>query len=71
MLALPTRMQALTYLIAFGIGTILAMACFSSVIGWMTTRFAMNSVNLYRGLMSTCAVAAMTIGCIWFAGGSW
>lgn len=71
MLALPTRMQALTYLVAFGIGTILAMAGFSSGIGWLTTRYAMNSVNIYRGLMSTCAVAAMAIGCIWFAGGSW
>ena len=71
MLALPTRTEAITYLIAFGVGTILAMAGFSSSMGWLTRRYAANSVKIYRGLMSTCAVAAMAIGCIWFAGKSW
>ena len=71
MLALPSRPQAITYLIAFGCGTVLAMAGFSSGIGWLTRRYATNSVNIYRGLMGTCAVAAMTIGCVWFAGNSW
>ena len=71
MLALPSRAQAITYLIAFGLGTVLAMAGFSSGIGWLTRRFAANSVNVYRSLMGTCAVAAMAIGCIWFAGLSW
>ena len=37
MLALPTKAQAITYLIAFGGGTVLAMAGFSSGIGWLTT----------------------------------
>jgi sulfite exporter TauE/SafE len=71
MLALPSRILAVTYLIAFGIGTVLAMAGFSSGIGWLTHRYATNSVNIYRGLMGTCAVAAMAIGCIWFVGQSW
>ena len=71
MLALPTKTQAITYLVAFAVGTILAMAGFSSGIGWLTTRYAVNSVKIYRGLMSTCAVAAMVIGCVWFAGKSW
>ncbi len=71
MLALPSRTLAVTYLIAFGIGTVLAMAGFSSGIGWLTHRYATHSVNIYRGLMGTCAVAAMAIGWIWFAGNSW
>ena len=71
MLALPTKVQAITYLLAFGVGTVLAMAGFSSGIGWLTSRYAANSVNIYRGLMGTCAVAAMVIGCVWFAGKSW
>jgi len=71
MLALPTKVQAITYLLAFGAGTVLAMAGFSSGIGWLTSRYAANSVQIYRGLMGTCAVAAMAIGCIWFAGKSW
>lgn len=69
MLALPTKTQAITYLLAFGVGTIAAMATFSSGMGWLTTRFADNSVKIYRGLMGTCAVAAMVVGCIWFVGG--
>lgn len=71
MLALPTKTEAITYLAAFGVGTVLAMAGFSSSIGWLTRRFAVNSVKIYRGLMRTCAVAAMAIGCIWFSGFSW
>jgi sulfite exporter TauE/SafE len=71
MLALPTRTQAVAYLIAFGAGTVLAMAGFSWGMGWLTTRWATNSVKIYRGLMGSCAVAAMVIGCIWFAGKSW
>ncbi|MCG6956000.1 MAG: sulfite exporter TauE/SafE family protein [Gemmatimonadetes bacterium] len=71
MLALPTRVQAITYLVSFGVGTIFAMAVFSSGMGWLTTRYAANSVKIYRGLMSTCAVAAMVIGCVWFTGWSW
>ena len=71
MLALPTKAQALTYLLTFGIGTVLAMAGFSWGMGFLSSRFATNSVKIYRGLMGTCAVAAMVIGCIWFAGKSW
>jgi ABC-type nickel/cobalt efflux system permease component RcnA len=71
MLALPTKMQAITYLVTFGVGTVLAMAGFSWGMGWLTTRWAASSVKVYRGLMGSCAVAAMVIGWIWFAGKSW
>jgi hypothetical protein len=50
---------------------VLAMAGFSSGIGWLTSRYAASSVKIYRGLMGTCAAAAMVIGCVWFAGKSW
>lgn len=71
MLALPTKTEAIAYLIAFGGGTVLAMAVFSWGVGLLATRCADRSVQIYRGLMSACAVAAMVIGCIWFAGWSW
>ncbi len=71
MLALPTMTQAVSYLISFGVGTVLAMALFSSGIGFLATRCAASSVNIYRGLMGACAVAAMVIGCLWFTGKSW
>jgi sulfite exporter TauE/SafE len=71
MLALPTMTQAVTYLISFGAGTVLAMAMFSWGIGFFAAHCAANSAKVYRGLMGTCAVAAMIIGGIWFAGRSW
>jgi ABC-type nickel/cobalt efflux system permease component RcnA len=71
MLALPTRTEAIAYLVAFGVGTVLAMAGFSWGVGFLATRCAANSVKVYRGLMGACAMAAMVIGCIWFMGKSW
>jgi len=70
MLALPTRSEALTYLLAFGGGTVLSMAAFSWGMGFLALR-CQNSAKIYRGLMSACAIAAMAIGCLWFTGKSW
>lgn len=66
-LAFPTKLQAASYLAAFGLGTIISMATFSWVLGAMTRRFAHGSVKVYRGLLSTCAVAAMGVGVFWMA----
>ena len=71
MLALPTKAQAVTYLICFGVGTVLAMAGFSYGMGYVASRCAANGAIFYRRLMTGCAVAAMAIGCVWFAGYSW
>jgi len=71
MLALPTKAQAVTYLICFGVGTVMAMAAFSFGVGYVATRCAANGVQLYRRLMTACAIAAMVIGCVWFSGYSW
>jgi hypothetical protein len=69
-LAFPTRAEAVAYLVAFGLGTICAMATFSWSMGWLAGRFANRGLNIYRGLMGTCAVAAMAVGCFWLAA-SW
>ena len=66
-LAFPTRSEAVAYLIAFGLGTICAMAAFSWGMGWLAARFANRGLNIYRGLMGACAVAAMAVGCFWLA----
>ena len=68
MLALPTKAQAVSYLVAFGGGTVLAMAGFSWGMGFVASRCAASSGRIYRRLMSACAVAAMGIGCVWLAG---
>jgi len=64
-LAFPTRIQALSYLLAFGLGTIASMAAFSWCMGKLASRCAAGSTRLYRGLMTMCAAIAMTVGCFW------
>ena len=66
-LALPNTTQAVAYLIAFGFGTVFAMALFSWGIGCVASRCAANGVRVYRGLMGFCAASAMAVGCFWVA----
>jgi len=63
--AFPTKSQAIAFLIAFGVGTVLAMAAFSWIVGMLATHCAARGLKLYRGLMSFSAAAAMLIGCFW------
>ena len=61
----PTQLEALTYLVAFGVGTIAAMAAFSWLMGSVAARFPGGGTRIYRGLMTTCAVTAIVVGCFW------
>jgi hypothetical protein len=65
MLAFPTAGQRVGYLAGFAVGTIFAMATFSSVMGALASRFAASSAKWYRGLLCACASAAMLVGCFW------
>jgi len=66
-LAFPTKIQAVIYLLAFGGGTVAAMALFSWGMGWLTTRLGTRGANAYRSLMGTAAVVAIGVGCFWLA----
>jgi sulfite exporter TauE/SafE len=66
-LAFPSKTQAAAYLLAYGLGTIGAMAAFTWGIGWLAARFATRGVNVYRGLMGFSAAAAMGVGVFWLA----
>lgn len=68
-LAFPTKAQAMGYLLAYGVGTIVSMATFSSVMGLITKRFALGSVKVYRGLLGASAVTAMGVGVFWLVTG--
>jgi ABC-type nickel/cobalt efflux system permease component RcnA len=68
-LAFPTKLQAATYLLAFGLGTIAAMATFSWGMGWMAGRLGVRSLNLYRGLMGATAMIALGVGSFWLVTG--
>ena len=64
-LAFPTNAQAGAYLLAFGLGTVISMATFSSAIGWLASRCSIGGAQIYRGMMSVCSVAAMGVGLFW------
>jgi len=66
-LAFPTKLQATGYLIAYGVGTVAAMAAFSWGIGLMAARFETRGAKAYRNLLGACALAAMGVGCFWLA----
>jgi cytochrome c biogenesis protein CcdA len=66
-LALPSNALAVTYLAAYGAGTVLAMMLFSSTVGSLAARFA-GAAGVYRGFMFACSAAAMLVGGFWLAG---
>ena len=59
----------MAYLIAFAVGTVAAMAGFSAILGTVAARWTGAARGLYRGLLWTCASAALGVGTWWlFAG---
>lgn len=64
-LAFPSTLEAVTYLGAFAVGTVTAMAAFSSAIGWLASRSAVASAKTYRGFLSLCSGAAIAVGAVW------
>ena len=64
-LAFPRVADAAYYLSAYGIGTVLAMTCFASVMGVTARRFALSGERAYRRLMLTCSTAAILVGAYW------
>ena len=68
-LALPSRSAALTYIGAFGIGTVCAMTIFAAVIGTAGTRLRPGTLA-HRGMMLTAAALALSVGGWWLVVGS-
>lgn len=65
-LALPTRTEAVTYLLAFGIGTICAMMAFASFMGVLAMQFAKRGVSIYHRLLIAFSALSIAIGGVWF-----
>jgi sulfite exporter TauE/SafE len=64
-LALPTDAAAAAYLVLFGIGTVSAMAVFSSAVGWISNHRRASAPRAQGALLATCAVCAMAVGAFW------
>ena len=61
-LALPTRSAAVAYTIAFGLGSIVAMAIFAAIIGRLA-RHRAGAAS--RGLVLATSLAAIAVGLFW------
>lgn len=69
-LALPRRLDAVSYLAGFGMGTVAAMSAFSLGVGIVATRLASvprAGDRAYRVLLGTLSVAAVAVGVAWVA----
>ena len=66
-LALPTRAAALAYILAFGIGTVVAMTAFAAAVGSAGARWT-HDRRLHRMMMTTAAVLAIVVGGVWLFG---
>jgi hypothetical protein len=61
-LALPTRGAAVTYIAAFGVGTIVAMTAFSAMVGYTG---AIRPAGAHRVIMASAALVAIAVGGVW------
>lgn len=64
-LAIPSQAAALSYLIAFGLGSIAAMGGFAWLLGMVVGVFHAGGLRAYRWLTLSCSVAALAIGGLW------
>jgi hypothetical protein len=67
-LALPTQAAAMTYIAAFGAGTVAAMTAFAAAAGRLGA--ASHHPRTYRFVMTTAAAVAMLVGSWWLIVGS-
>jgi hypothetical protein len=66
-LALGSSAASVGYLSGFGLGGIVAMAAFSTLVGRGARRFGRSSLVVQRRLMQACATAAVLVGSVWLA----
>ncbi len=64
-LALPTVLEAATYLGGFGTGTIIAMIIFSSSIGFAANKIPSFNIKAYQYMLSFFSFAAIGVGVFW------
>jgi hypothetical protein len=63
-LALPSLAASLTYIAAFGVGTVMAMTAFAAVIGAGSVRLRLGAAP-QRAMMFAAAMLAIVVGGVW------
>ena len=64
-LALPTQAAALWYLGGFGLGAVVAMSVFASLVGGVAVIAARRGPDAYRGMLYACSISAFIVGSFW------
>lgn len=64
-LAFATHWQSLCYLVAYGMGTVLAMTLFSSAIGWLAGGCERAGARGCQLLMVGCSSLTLCLGAVW------
>lgn len=67
-LAFPTMAEAVWYLASYGVGTVVAMVGFASLVGLSARSLAVSSAQAYRQMMAGCSLAAVAVGGWWLMG---
>jgi sulfite exporter TauE/SafE len=63
-LALPTRAASVTYIAAFGAGTVAAMTMFAAIVS-LTAGHSRRHHHTHRALLAAAALVAIVVGGIW------
>jgi sulfite exporter TauE/SafE len=64
-LALPSAAASLAYVVAFGLGSIIAMVAFSSALGLVAVHLTARGSRAYQGLLYGFSAASIVIGGYW------
>jgi sulfite exporter TauE/SafE len=64
-LAFPSKAEAIIYLCSYGVGTVVAMISFASVVGFLSRGVLRQGGWAYRSLMATISAGAMGVGGYW------
>lgn len=64
-LALPSRASSFAYMAGFGLGAIVAMVAFASVLGFASLRLTAGSGRGYQALLGSASAASIVLGGFW------
>lgn len=64
-LALPSRAASLAYMAGFGLGAVVAMVAFASVLGFASLRLTANGGRGYQALLGGASAASIVLGGFW------
>ncbi len=64
-IAFPHFASGLAYLVSFGVGTVLAMSLFSTVLSKVSQGISQKTSSAYRYVMCSCSVGTLLVGGYW------